>query len=112
MYDSSDSKSKVVKDWQDHDKDEVVEKTKMKQAMRIPRGSIKVKEYNKAFYNLSFRSSFIDDINEALNPNGLKGPTVQLYDGTRDPNDNVSKFQWAIMDPNLWSLYFVGILDG
>ncbi|CAH1414562.1 unnamed protein product [Lactuca virosa] len=74
------------------------------------------KQYNQAFKNLNFDSPFTDDINKKLIPKGLKGSRVPPYDGTRDPDDHVFNFQWAIkmipMDPNLWSLYFAGTLDG
>ena len=49
-------------------------------------------------------------------PPGLKGPRVKSYDGTGDPDDHVSNFQWAVrmlpMSPNLWCLYFAGTLEG
>lgn len=74
------------------------------------------KQYNQAFKSLNFRSPFTDDINEMPIPKGLKGPRVPPYDGTGDPDDHASNFQWAIkiipVDPKLCSLYFAGTLDG
>ena len=73
-------------------------------------------KYQQAMQTLNFRSPFTDEINETPIPPGLKGPRVKPYDGTGDPDDHVSNFHWAIkmipMDPNLWSLYFAGTLDG
>ena len=74
------------------------------------------RRYNKEFEKLNFRSPFTDDINETPVPKGLKGPRIKMYDGTGDPDDHVSNFQWAIkmipMNVKLWSLYFAGTLDG
>ncbi|KAL4581278.1 hypothetical protein LXL04_017489 [Taraxacum kok-saghyz] len=74
------------------------------------------RRYNKEFEKLNFRSPFTDDINETPVPKGLKGPRIKMYDGTGDPDDHVSNFQWAIkmipMNAKLWSLYFAETLDG
>ncbi|CAI9274035.1 unnamed protein product [Lactuca saligna] len=76
----------------------------------------KAKRYNQDFKNLNFCSPFTDDINETSIPKWLKGPRVPPYDGTTNPNDHVSSFQWGIKmipkDPKLWSLYFGGTLEG
>lgn len=79
-------------------------------ARKTPPEVVEAKQYQQDFKNLNFRSPFIDDINKAPIPKGLKGMRIPPYDGTGDPDDHVSNFQWAIkmilMDPKWWNLYF------
>lgn len=64
----------------------------------------------------NFKSLFTDEIKNTLIPVGLKGVRVKSYDGSRVTNDHVANFNMATkmipLDPKLWSLYFVGTLDG
>lgn len=73
-------------------------------------------EYHKDFGGLNFRSLFTDEINNTPILIRLKGPRVNSYDGIGNPDDHVSNFQWTVkmilMDPKLWSMYFVGTIDG
>lgn len=57
---------------------------------------VKQKEYNGTLWKSNFRNPFTNGINDTPIPVGLKGPRVKPYDGTGDPDDHVSNFQWEI----------------